>query len=260
MGTWGTGILSDDTARDLYDEFVELYDAGIELSEIRRRIEEEYRASLEAMDEGPLVWLALAKGQWECDALDADVLARIERIVTTGEGLERWREAGSNLLAKRRRVLTRFLEQLRQPKETPRKRRPLKKHQAVYEVGTCLAVRLPNGEWGAAIVLAADNSHKTEGKNWVAALDWKGPNVPTPDIFERRDWIMTVFKRTPLDPNETPEPDAAWCLARSHHEEAAGLQIVGRTALRSTDPASGRRLAGWNFPRFAAIRRFKIPW
>src|SRR2546427_8116213 len=96
MGTWGTGILSDDTARDLYDEFVELYDAGIELSEIRRRIEEEYRASLEAMDEGPLVWLALAKGQWECDALDADVLARIERIVTTGEGLERWREAGSN--------------------------------------------------------------------------------------------------------------------------------------------------------------------
>ena len=81
-----------------------------------------------------------------------------------------------------------------------------------------------------------------------------------PDIFERRDWIMTVFKRTPLDPNETPEPDAAWCLARSHHEEAAGLQIVGRTALRSTDPASGRRLAGWNFPRFAAIRRFKIPW
>src|SRR5437870_1326862 len=140
MGTWGTGILSDDTARDLYDEFVELYDAGIELSEIRRRIEEEYRASLEAMDEGPLVWLALAKGQWECDALDADVLARIERIVTTGEGLERWREAGSNLLAKRRRVLTRFLEQLRQPKGRPRKRRPLKKHQAVYEVGTCLAV------------------------------------------------------------------------------------------------------------------------
>src|SRR5256886_11485466 len=67
-----------------------------------------------------------------------------------------------------------------------RKRRPLKKHQAVYEVGTCLAVRLPNGEWGAAIVLAADNSHKTEGKNWVAALDSKGPNVPTPDIFERR--------------------------------------------------------------------------
>src|SRR6266550_2268448 len=154
MGTWGTGILSDDTARDLYDEFVELYDAGIELSEIRRRIEEEYRASLEAMDEGPLVWLALAKGQWECDALDDDVLARIERS----------------------------------------------------------------------------------------------------------DWIITVFKRTPLDPNETPEPDAAWCLARSHHEEAAGLQIVGRTALRSTDPASGRRLAGWNFPRFAAIRRFKIPW
>ncbi len=66
MGTWGTGILSDDTARDLYDEFWELYGAGTELSEIRRRIEEEYRASLEAMGEGPLIWLALesAMGVW----------------------------------------------------------------------------------------------------------------------------------------------------------------------------------------------------
>ena len=260
MGTWGTGILSDDTARDLYDEFWELYGAGTELSEIRRRIEEEYRASLEAMGEGPLIWLALAKAQWECGALDADVLARVERIVTTGEGLERWREAGSKLLAKRQQILTRFLEQLSKPKERPRKRRPPKKHQAVYEAGTCLAVRLPNREWGAAIVLAADNSHKTEGMNWVAALDWKGPDLPGPDVFERREWIMTVFKRTPLDPNETPEPDAAWCLARSHRKEATGLQVIGKTALRSTDPPPGRKLSGWDFPRFAAIRRFKIPW
>src|SRR5439155_5143226 len=133
-----------------------------------------------------------------------------------------------------------------------------RKDAAIYEPGTCLAFRLPNGEWGAAIVLAADNTHKAAGKNWVAVLDWKGPELPTSEAFERRNWLTQVFRQSPLDTDARPEPAAAWCMAQSHRKEAHGLRVVGKTSVRPTDPAPVRRLAPWSFPRFTVIARHPI--
>ena len=38
MGTWGTGLSSNDTFEDIYSEFIGMYNSGLEISEITNSI------------------------------------------------------------------------------------------------------------------------------------------------------------------------------------------------------------------------------
>ena len=93
VGTWGRAILSDDFARDVYDEYLRLYDAGRGREEIARQLLSAHSADLDE-DDVPLFWLALAKAEWETGEVSANVLSRVAITVADERGLERWREAG----------------------------------------------------------------------------------------------------------------------------------------------------------------------
>src|SRR5438445_3902183 len=75
VGTWGRAILSDDFARDVYDEYLRLYDAGRGREEIARQLLSAHSADLDE-DDVPLFWLALAKAEWETGEVSANVLSR----------------------------------------------------------------------------------------------------------------------------------------------------------------------------------------
>ena len=122
MGAWGTQILEDDVAADVYADFMQRYEDGLTPAAIRRELEDEYSDYLEDEDDMPLFWFAMTQAQWEIAQLQPSVLAKVSALIAAGRGLERWREAGEEALHERQWVLAQFLTQLQEANSAPHKR------------------------------------------------------------------------------------------------------------------------------------------
>jgi len=66
---------------------------------------ETFEDSIEDEDEAPLVILALAKLQLEKGEVETYIKQKALHIIETGVGLERWEEAGEDILKMRENVL-----------------------------------------------------------------------------------------------------------------------------------------------------------
>lgn len=122
MGAWGTGILQDDFTLDVYGDYLTNLDEGKTHAEVRATLEADYADDLDDSEDGLLFWLALAKAQWDCGALQADVLARVEIIVAEGEIDRGWLDPAN--YRRRRGALIRFLKTIQTPRAAHRVRRP----------------------------------------------------------------------------------------------------------------------------------------
>src|SRR6266700_4226275 len=121
MGTWGTGISSNDTYADVYGEFFDLYDDGLSIPKISTKLAAKYFESINDPYDASNFWFALAKAQWECKALDKKLLDKIDEIIESGEDLGAWRrlEASEKDIRKRETVLRAFSEKLHSEKPKP---------------------------------------------------------------------------------------------------------------------------------------------
>lgn len=196
MGTWGVRILQDDLALDVYDEYIKWFNVQESDKSIRRRLLKEFGPdTFEDEDDGPNFWLALAKAQWDCGRLSKDVLREARRIADRGLGLERWAEEGPKALARRRAAIAKLIEQISVPNPEPRRPKRPTKRKPVFEPGDCLAVKLEDGDYGAALVVEHpsedDNpAEETFGTNYVRLLKYKRPKPPSRAVFEARDWLV----------------------------------------------------------------------
>lgn len=120
MGTWGTSITSDDTVQDVVGEYMKFFNQQLAPQEIVASVLRANAELLDDSDDGPLIWIAIAKAQWDCGHLLPTVLDACE-IVTEGRGLDRWAEGGERLLQSRRKSLDTFLLQIQTPKPRPKK-------------------------------------------------------------------------------------------------------------------------------------------
>lgn len=91
MGAWGTGISSNDTFADIYDEFFELYNDGLEVLEISKKLIKNNQEIINEPDDSNNFWFALAKAQWECKQLDNKVLDKAKTIIESGYDIEVWK-------------------------------------------------------------------------------------------------------------------------------------------------------------------------
>ncbi len=145
MGTWGgTAISSNDTYEDIFSEFMDLYDDGLEPSEISTRIINQNSELIEDIEDKNNFWFALAMAQWQCKSLDPDLFERVKTIVETGEDIKIWEELGADKkeLNKRKKVLDSFLDKLSQEKDKPRKRKQKVLRDSIFQKGDCLTLRL----------------------------------------------------------------------------------------------------------------------
>lgn len=158
MGTWGTSISSNDTYEDIYGEFFDLYNDGLEVSDITKKLIANNQEIINNNDDCNNFWFVLAKAQWECKQLEKGILERVKNIIETGSDLEVWRqlEANEKDIKKRKIVLDKFLSDLltERPKAKTRKKKVIR--QPVYEIGTCLTFKLDSGNYGGAVVLSSD--------------------------------------------------------------------------------------------------------
>jgi len=245
MGAWGTGILSDDLVRDVYDDYLDLFNRGNSAGVIRKKIVANYQESIGDPDDGPLIWIGIAKAQWDCDQLEPLVLSKIREIVRDGLGLNLWVEQGESLLQRRKTALTRFLAKLEAPNTRPRKPRKATKCNPIFQPGDCLAVRLHDGEWGAILVLLgepqSDDPYKeTYGTNLVVTLRYKNSEMPCLGVFEKRKWLYLT--------HHSWKNHLELCYVTSTRFRTVKDRFirVGAIQLRATDPQTATMHSSWS--------------
>lgn len=186
MGTWGTGISSNDTFEDIKYEFFELYNDGLEPTEITDRLINSNKDLIESEEDANNFWFAIALCQWECKSLTPELLERTTDIIKSGADIELWEELGAEKteLTKRQKALDKFLEKLNSEKKGAKKRKKKLLKDAIFRKGDCLTFELINGNWGGAYVLDADLQTEL-GLNYIALTDINSPSIPTEKDFKK---------------------------------------------------------------------------
>jgi hypothetical protein len=219
MGAWGTGILSDDTAQDVRDEWREAVLEGLSPEDATARLVKRFDDYLgEDENTEKLFWVALAAAQFETGRLLAEVRDRAIAIIERGGDVARWREDGDDVLARQReRVLERLAEKLRGRQPKPKRlRRPPPLPSLAFEVGDVVRVHDEHGENESLVLVVGHmNEPGVERAPIVAALDWEGGAIPDRDALSRLDilpdpyaprrrlliWVSTTSKRDIFGPH-----------------------------------------------------------
>ncbi|NNV55089.1 hypothetical protein [Limnovirga soli] len=194
MGAWGTAISSNDTYADIYDEFFALYNEGLSVEDISKKLIADNQEIINEPDDCNNFWFAIAKAQWECKEPNTEILEKVRKIIETGLDLEVWRrlDADEKDIKKREVVLDKFLADLQteRPKAKSRKKKVIK--QPPFEKGDCLTFKLTNGNYGGAVVLEAikDTEH---GYTLIATTRINQPTKPTKNDFENAEVLIANY-------------------------------------------------------------------
>ena len=235
MGTWGSGILDDDFARDVYDQYVDACGAGKPATAIIQALQKEFAKSLSDPDEGPLFWLAVAHAQWDCSSVTPEVRKRVEDIVVKGLGLARWAAEGRTPLARRKAALSRFVAKMQKPRRG-KPRMPAAKAAIPFAVGDCLAIDVGEGEFAAAIV--TKRLPGSSGSHIVSIVDFRETVPPGPDVFRRPSWLTVT-----QNPEQTIVKYQVYADGFRQHQ--ARYRVIDRIDLADVPPPLTLRLANW---------------
>ncbi|HET8886059.1 MAG TPA: hypothetical protein VFM70_06875 [Salinimicrobium sp.] len=223
MGTWGTGISSNDVYEDINYEFFELYNQGMEVSKITERLISENQELIESDEDQNNFWLSIAKAQWECKALEPKIYARIKEIVESGKDIELWRELDASKadLNKRKNVLDKFLNKISTEKKSARKIQKKKYRNSIFEKGDCLIFKLMDGDYCGVFVLESEKETKL-GLNLIVVTDIKKPEKPTKKEFEKANVLFYKAQNIENDEN----PIISWYYEQDYKKCEIEFEIV----------------------------------
>ena len=112
MGCWGMGMTQSDEYCEVYERFIEEYDEGKPIGDIKADLLEEYFTEFDEED-GILhdVYFAIGKAEWMCGGISDDIFEKISRIIKSGANIEFYRELGATErdLKLRKKYLDKFL-------------------------------------------------------------------------------------------------------------------------------------------------------
>ncbi len=178
MGAWGTGILQDDTVLDIIEEFKDYLKQTQDIKKTKSLIIENNQEIIEDEDDGPLLWIALAKCLWDYGSLDEEVYKKVVSDFKSEKGLDRWKEESDNDYIKRKKIISEFIEIISIPNPKVKKLPKLVIRKPVFETGDCLSLKVDEKHYGAAIVAKTDNTNIEYGSNLIIVLDYWDINEP----------------------------------------------------------------------------------
>jgi len=223
MGAWGTAISSNDTYADIYSEFFDLYNDGLDVEEISKKLIADNQETIDDTDDSNNFWFALAKAQWECKQLDNDIFARVKNVIETGADLEVWRhlDADEKDIKKRQVVLDKFLADLQTERLKAKSRKKKIIRQPVFEKGDCVTFRLGDGNYGGVIVLEAIKDTEL-GLNLIALTRINSKGKPTLNDFENSEILTKSFA------NWKSDIEIGWCYAIGLKTDKTEYEVLGR--------------------------------
>lgn len=222
MGAWGTAISSNDTYADIYGIFFDLYNDGLSVEEISKKLIADNQDTINDPDDANNFWFALAKAQWECKQLDNNIFEKVKHIIETDADIEVWRHlnADEKDIKKRKTILDKFLAELKTERLKPKARKKKIIRQPVFEKGDCLIFKLSDGNYSGAVVLEATKDTEY-GYNLIASTRINQPSKPTVKDFENAE--VLIFNYASWD----NKPNVSWYLPLRHKAVAHLIEKVG---------------------------------
>jgi len=213
MGAWSTAIASNDTYADFYSEFIDLYNEGMDVPEITKKLIRENQDTINDPDDGSNFWFALAKAQWDYKQLEPSILEKVTTIIKSGADTTSWRDLGASEkdIEKRKEALDKFLVTLQteKPKAKPRKKTVTTKPS--FEKGDCLTFKLNNNNYGGVLVLESLDTNT--GLNLIANTRLNQAEKPILKDFEETEVLILNHG------NWTNKPEIKWVFPLTQKAE-----------------------------------------
>lgn len=243
MGSWGVGIFSDDVACDVRRQFRELLGQGKSAAETTRTILRDWKSALDDVEDGPVVWLALASLQCDHDCLQKTVKSKALSIIDRGNDLRRWEAVGDRRLVRGRKAA---LERLRAKlergdtsgKATVKRPRPPRQRyiepKSNWPIDELFAYRMSSGRHVVLHVVHHFGSKKVGYDPVFAVLNWRGKRLP-----EKRR-LLSIPLKTRIDRFEGRKVFMI-AVARLSEAELAGdrLQRLNVSRPRHVEKVNG---------------------
>ncbi|WP_298427689.1 hypothetical protein [uncultured Kordia sp.] len=237
MGTWGTEISSNDTYGDIKYDFINLYDKGVSVIEITKKLITEYAVEIDSDDDNHNFWFAIANLQWECKALDKTIYNRVKKIIISGKDIELWKElnASPEDIAERQIALTSFLQKIETEKKTIHTKKVEKFSDSIFEKGDCLIFKLYDDDYCGIFVLEAEKKTKS-GMNLIVVTDIKKSEKPTIADFESANVLCTP-NQVALNKYE-PKEDICWYDATNFKKTNVSFKKIGQLLVENSYDSS----------------------
>lgn len=145
MGTWGTGIYSNDVSEEVRDTYIDFLEDGLSHEEAMHLVFEKFSDYLQDSNDIYDLWFALADTQSSIGRLHPKVKEFALELIEEGGDTKRWTDSGNQSGAsERQQVLAQLKEKLlgSQPPEKKIERRPAFK--CPWQIGDLFAYRLEN--------------------------------------------------------------------------------------------------------------------
>lgn len=188
MGVWGTGLYSDDTARDVREDYKDILGDGNPEPEATNQILKQWEREISDPDTGPVIWLALADTQWNLGRLQELVKNKALQIIEEGSDLSRW-QSDPKLVSKRKQVLARLRKKLNslQPAEKKVKKRFV--NSTDWRLGEVYSYKLSSCNF---ILLHVIGFHQDKGGRGPVCeiLDWTGEIIPSNRAIRKMGYIF----------------------------------------------------------------------
>ncbi len=193
MGTWGTGLYSDDTTREVRDEFRSHLASGLAPADAEARILIRYGSLLDDHQIACLVYFALADVEWRLGCLTDAVRQGTLDLLDRNGDLEHWAQESPRDLHSRRRTLGALRERLSSPQPAwkPLKtRKPTIRTQIDLPVGSIMRLNLP-GDRFALLKLVGFLLVGNVSTAMFRILPWRSLRMPTVQELEAisEQWI-----------------------------------------------------------------------
>lgn len=179
MAIDGTKIIDSDLAHDVYGEFMDLYDADVEITEIQKKIENFRDEGLDD-EEFEIFITVYALTLWETGNLNDEILNEVQLAVSKAAGVTMWLEECGEIEAKNRQtVLENFLKKISVPKKTPRKRKKYKKiSNFIFQIDDIVSFQLSDKSYRAAILFNIEQ-YRGNCVYWFTSTDFTDKKKPT---------------------------------------------------------------------------------
>jgi hypothetical protein len=253
MGAWGYGIRQDDVVCDIIGSFEDVLKSGESVAGATKVVWSTYPDHRTDSDDGPLFWIALAEAQWTYGRVEARVLKHVKDDLLAGRSLIPWREDQRGLV-RRRASLEKFIKRI--SKRNPRPKKPPKPPRFAprsheFRPGDCLSIRLSNGQYGAALVLAEAEVPKNDddlreylgGSEMllIGILYYLSKKKPSLKFFNRRKWLVLSHHNWA---EEKPKM-IQWFGHDGFREAKKRFQVIGQVELHKSDPRESNSYGGW---------------
>lgn len=212
MGTWGSGLFSDDLACDIRDEYRQQVEDGVADTEALGATLARFHAYFEDPETSVVSILALAVAQVKLGRLDPGIRTRALDVLDRGADLALWEKENPQALPKRRAVLEQARTLLTGP-QPPRKRlRAPRRVSCGLAAGDGLVLPVASGL--ALLRVVGVRSHRYGETPILEQLPFQASRLPSPQELDRLEAMG-------------PEP---WFSAFVAHDkvgwEQAGFQKV----------------------------------